>query len=54
VLAAQEPWLVDEFRRRGWRLPFSIDRVYVSDRAAEVLGYAPVHGARDALTPPHP
>jgi nucleoside-diphosphate-sugar epimerase len=50
VLAAQEPWLVDEFRRRGWRLPISIDRVYVSDRAAEVLGYAPIHGAHDALS----
>jgi hypothetical protein len=25
----------------------------VSDRAAEVLGYAPIHGARDALTLRH-
>ena len=49
AIAARVPWLPAEFTRRGWYLPSSIDRVYVSDNAAAVLGYRPKHGVRDAL-----
>lgn len=52
VVAPRLPWLPDEFRRRGWALPASIDRVYVSDRATEVLGHRPRHGVRSALAEP--
>jgi UDP-glucose 4-epimerase len=31
------------FAARGWRLPPTIDRVYVIDRAERALGYRPVH-----------
>lgn len=52
VVAHRLPWLPAEFRRRRWALPASIDRVYVSDRAAEVLGHRPRHGVRSALAEP--
>lgn len=35
------PWAPAEFRRRNWRLPASIDRVYAIDKAVEQLGYRP-------------
>jgi UDP-glucose 4-epimerase len=35
-------WGAEEFfASRGWSLPPSIDRVYVSDRAGAILGYRP-------------
>jgi nucleoside-diphosphate-sugar epimerase len=37
------PWALPEFRRRGWELPESIDRVYVVDKAIARLGYRPAH-----------
>jgi UDP-glucose 4-epimerase len=37
------PWAQAEFARRGWRLPGSIDRVYVVDKAITGLGYRPAH-----------
>ncbi len=43
VLSETFPWAPAEFARRGWRLPRSIDRVYVVDRAVTGLGYRPVH-----------
>jgi nucleoside-diphosphate-sugar epimerase len=43
VVAERLPWAPAEFARRGWELPRSIDRVYVVDRAAAVLGYRPQH-----------
>ena len=49
VIAERLPWLGVEFRARGWALPDSIDRVYVSDRAADVLGYRPVEGVATVL-----
>lgn len=49
VITARLPWLAAEFSSRDWQLPTSIDRVYVSDRAASVLNYRPAHGVRDAL-----
>jgi len=37
------------FRDFGWRLPASIDRVYVVDRAGEALGYRPRHNFAELL-----
>ncbi len=48
VLRLRAPIFVEAFHARSWPLPSSIDRVYVSDRASQVLGYAPTCGA-DAL-----
>jgi UDP-glucose 4-epimerase len=39
VLCHRAPRLAAEFRRRGWSLPASIDRVYSSERAATLLGW---------------
>ena len=41
LIVARFPWVREEFARRGWLLPQSIDRVYVVDRAIERLGYRP-------------
>lgn len=49
VIRRRLPGVAEEFARRGWPLPASIDRVYVSDRAAEVIGYRPAHGMASAL-----
>jgi nucleoside-diphosphate-sugar epimerase len=44
VIARRYPEAPALFARRGWPLPERIDRVYVSERAAAVLGYAPRYG----------
>lgn len=44
VLRAQFPWIDGAFERRDWKLPTSIDRVYVTEKAERVLGYRPEHG----------
>ncbi len=44
VVRRRAPALAQEFERRGWALPQSVDRVYVSARAAEHLGYQPQFG----------
>lgn len=49
VLSRRAPGIVEEFRRRGWDLPAALDRVYVSDLAATVLGYRPRYGVREVL-----
>ena len=49
VLTARCPALVEAFAQRKWRLPSSIDRVYVIAHAARVLGYAPAFGWQSAL-----
>jgi nucleoside-diphosphate-sugar epimerase len=43
VLLERYPWAQEEFRRRAWELPHSIDRVYVVDKAVAELGYRPEH-----------
>jgi UDP-glucose 4-epimerase len=43
VLLERLPWAGEEFARRGWQLPPSIDRVYVVERAIAGLGYRPQH-----------
>jgi nucleoside-diphosphate-sugar epimerase len=49
VLRLREPDLVEEFSRRNWQLPTSIDRVYAIDKARALLGYAPHFGYREFL-----
>lgn len=41
VIERHYPGAAEGFARRGWTLPKKIDRVYVTDRATEVLGYRP-------------
>ncbi len=41
VIQRRCPELEWEFAKRGWRLPQSIDRVYVIDKAEKVLGFSP-------------
>jgi UDP-glucose 4-epimerase len=43
LVLERHPWVEAEFRRRGWALPRSIDRVYVVEKAVAGLGYRPVH-----------
>lgn len=41
VLSRRVPGIEQLFARRGWTLPERIDRVYVTTRAEERLGYQP-------------
>lgn len=43
VILRHFPWAKDEFLKRGWALPKSIDRVYVIEKAMKLLGYHPLH-----------
>ncbi len=43
VLRERAPGIIDLFAQRGWKLPTSIDRVYVIARAERSLGYRPRH-----------
>nr|WP_274532115.1 SDR family oxidoreductase [Ktedonobacter racemifer] len=43
VLRQRLPEALDVFAGRGWALPESIDRVYVSERAERALGFRPNH-----------
>lgn len=52
VIRSYHPWIDEEFARRGWRLPSSIDRVYVTDKAQGVLGFKPEHDFADLLGMP--
>lgn len=49
VLRARAPELVEEFRLRGWRLPRSIDRIYLSKAAERELGWTPRYGFREVI-----
>lgn len=49
VIVRRAPQLVKEFARRGWVLPRSIDRVYVSANAAAGLAWWPEHGFEAVL-----
>lgn len=44
VIRRLYPWVDDEFARRGWALPVTIDRVYVVEKARRMLGYQPQYG----------
>ncbi|TKB50611.1 NAD(P)-dependent oxidoreductase [Ferrimonas sediminicola] len=43
------PRLADEFKRRGWGLPASLDRVYDAGAATTALGWQPQHGVESVL-----
>jgi UDP-glucose 4-epimerase len=43
------PEFEDEYARRGWKLPHSIDRVYVNELARQELGWQPRHDFRSAI-----
>jgi len=47
VLRQRCPSICDLFAARQWKLPDSIDRVYDSSRAQQVLGWAPSYGFED-------
>lgn len=49
VVRAHFPDSAEIYATRGWKLPASIDRVYVNARAREQLGWAPRHDFRFAL-----
>lgn len=49
VIRERVPWAEAEFRARGWRLPESIDRVYVVEKAMRVLGFRPRYGLAELL-----
>jgi len=49
VIRSRLPWAEEEFLRRGWSLPGSIDRVYVTEKATRVLGFQPRYGLRAFL-----
>jgi len=49
LLQLRAPALAAEFERRGWRLPVSIDRVYVSARAEVELGWRARYGFGEVL-----
>lgn len=49
VLKRRAPGLVEAFRRRGWALPESIDRVYSPARAMEKLSWMPRFGYSEVL-----
>ncbi|HET9472465.1 MAG TPA: NAD(P)-dependent oxidoreductase [Steroidobacteraceae bacterium] len=49
VLQRVVPEYLPTFSARGWKMLPRLDRVYVNDRAREVLGWRPQHDFRSAL-----
>jgi UDP-glucose 4-epimerase len=49
VLLCHFPSLDKQFAQRGWKLPKSIDRVYVIHKAEKKLGYRPRYNFEDYL-----
>jgi nucleoside-diphosphate-sugar epimerase/uncharacterized protein (DUF952 family) len=49
VIERRHPSLRHQLAARGWRLPASIDRVYVIDKIAAELGFSPAHGIQSLL-----
>lgn len=41
VIATRVPKAIEIYRQKGWSFPASIDRVYRSDKAMQLLGYKP-------------
>lgn len=50
VLQRRAPAFVEDFKRRGLALPPSIDRVYVTKKAEQILGYKARFGWQSLLT----
>jgi UDP-glucose 4-epimerase len=49
VMRRYFPGVEATFAERGWALPRSIDRVYVTKKAEAVLGYGPAHNFQEYL-----
>ncbi|WP_028109753.1 NAD-dependent epimerase/dehydratase family protein [Ferrimonas futtsuensis] len=49
LIRQKVPKLADEFDRRGWRLPHSLDRVYDVSAASRALRWQPEHGFESVL-----
>ncbi|KMS88970.1 NAD-dependent epimerase [Streptomyces regensis] len=49
VLDRVLPDVAEEYRRRGWRMLPTLDRVYSNERARSVLGWRPAYDIRAAL-----
>ena len=49
VVRERVPGYEEVFAARGWRMFPALDRVYVNDRARELLGWTPRHDFRSAL-----
>jgi nucleoside-diphosphate-sugar epimerase len=49
VMLRHFPWAEEEFFKKGWTLPKTIDRVYVVEKARKVLGYHPSHNFSERL-----
>ncbi|WP_228550783.1 hypothetical protein [Endozoicomonas sp. OPT23] len=49
ALTQRCPEIVSAFRRRGWQLPASLDRVHDSSLAHKKLGWLPKHGFESVL-----
>lgn len=50
VILRYFPWAKKEFSMRGWTLPKTIDRVYVIEKAKNLLGYKPSHNFPEWFT----
>lgn len=49
VVERRQPGLAQSFRKRGWKLPSRIDRVYSAEAAEQSLGWRPMFGASEVL-----
>ena len=49
VIRERQPWLAQEFDKRGWKFPKSIDRVYYSSYAQQKLNWRPRRDAFDVI-----
>jgi UDP-glucose 4-epimerase len=49
VIRRYYPDAEDVFHTHGWALPASVDRVYVTEKAERLLGYAPQHNFAELL-----
>ncbi len=49
VIRERQPWLAQEFDKRGWKFPKSIDRVYDSSYAQQKLNWRPRRDAFDVI-----
>ncbi|HEY7093472.1 MAG TPA: NAD(P)-dependent oxidoreductase [Ktedonobacterales bacterium] len=49
VIRRYYPEAEEVFRAQGWTLPTSIDRVYVTEKAERLLGYAPQYNFAELL-----
>ena len=49
LLSRRVPKLVELFNKKGWEIPASIDRVYVIEKAREILNYQPAFNIEELI-----